>query len=43
MNVFFYNQMGNLLCSGVWELKLSGSWKLREVAGTPPRTVARRN
>jgi hypothetical protein len=40
VNVFFYNQMGNLLCSGVWELKPSGSWKLREVAGSPP--IARR-
>ena len=41
VHVFFYNQMGNLLCSGVWELKPSGSWKLRAVSGTPPRAVAR--
>jgi|SRR6185437_17002399 len=42
VHVFFYNQMGNLLCSGVWELKPSGSWKLRAVAGTPPRALAHR-
>lgn len=41
VHVFFYNRMGNLLCSGVWELKPSGNWKLRAVAGTPPRAVAR--
>ena len=37
VHVFFYNHMGNLLCSGVWELSGSGNWKLRAVAGTPPR------
>ena len=37
VHVFFYNHIGNLLCSGVWELRGSGSWKLRAVAGTPPR------
>ena len=41
VHVFFYYQMGNLLCSGVWELKPSGGWKLRAVSGTPPRAVAR--
>jgi hypothetical protein len=41
VHVFSYNQLGNLLCSGVRELKPSGSWKLRAVAGTPPRAVAR--
>src|SRR6185437_4374951 len=42
VHVFFYNHMGNLLCSGVWELKPSGSWKLRAVAGTPPRAAMAR-
>jgi hypothetical protein len=40
VHVFFYSQTGNLLCSGVWELKSSGRWKLRAVAGTPPRALA---